>query len=321
MPKCFATIRRMRLLHLLAFLLLAAFVEAQTPAQPALVAPDWCRSLPRAQYKTLDRIPVDNSWFEVYRVAPGVLAIYEPHQWEETIMYLVEGKSRALLFDTGMGIDDLKRVVSQLTPLPVVVVNSHTHPDHTGDNWQFPTIYSLDNDYTREHAQGSTEIRAEIEPGKLCGALPAAFDAAHYATRPWKPTKWLHDGDTIDLGGRTLRVLATPGHAPDSLCLFDEANGILFTGDTYYPGTIYVFGPGADAAAYQQTVHRLAKLAPKVQKVLGAHNEPLSPPSILSELAREFDAVRAGKIAGTPAGDGITQYKGEQVTFLVRTGH
>lgn len=308
----------MRFLRIAAFVMLSALARAQSGV-PALVEPEWCRNLPRAQFKTLERVSVDDSWFEVYRVAPGVLAIYEPHQWEETIMYLIEGKSRALLFDTGMGIGDLKHLISQLTSLPIVVVNSHTHPDHTGDNWQFPTIYSLDTDYTREHARGSTEIRAEIEPAKLCGTLPKSFDPATYATRPWKPEKWLHDGDTFDLGGRTLRVLATPGHAPDSLCLFDEANGLLFTGDTYYPGTIYVFSPGADPAAYQETVHRLAKLTPKVQKVLGAHNEPIAPPSVLPELAREFDAVRAGKIPGTPAGDGITQYKGEKMTFLVRT--
>lgn len=312
----------MRSLFIVAFVLFSALVEAQNsekPAGPTLVEPDWCRSLPRAQYKTLERVSVNDPWFEVYRVAPGVVAIYEPHQWEETIMYLIEGKSRALLFDTGMGIGNLQRVVSLLTPLPVVVVNSHTHPDHTGGNWQFSTIYSLDSDYTRDHARGSTEIRAEIEPEKLCGALPKDFDPTKYATRPWKPAKWVHDGDTIDLGGRAIRILATPGHAPDSLCLFDEANGLLFTGDTYYPGTIYVFAVGADAGAYQQTVDRLAKLVPKVQKVFGGHNEPLSSPSVLTELALEFDAVRAGKIAGTPAGDGITQYKGKQMTFLVRT--
>jgi glyoxylase-like metal-dependent hydrolase (beta-lactamase superfamily II) len=296
---------------------------SQNPAHSsasALVAPDWCRNLPRPEYKTLERIPTDDPWFEVYRVAPGVLAIYEPHQWEETLVYLVEGKTSALLFDTGMGIGDLKRLVSKLTPLPVVVLNSHTHPDHTGNNWQFATIYNLDSDYTRKDALGSPEIRSEIESGKICGSLPKEFDAATYATRPWKTAKWLHDGDNIDLGGRTLKVLATPGHAPDSICLFDEANGLLFTGDTYYPGPVYVFGTGSDPAAYQQSVDRLATLAPRVRVVLGGHNVPVAPASILTELAKEFDAVRAGAIAGKDAGSGITQYKGAEITFLVRTG-
>jgi glyoxylase-like metal-dependent hydrolase (beta-lactamase superfamily II) len=60
-------------------------------------------------------MPVNNSWFEVYEVAPAVFAIYEPHQSEETISYLIVGRKRALLFDTGMGIGDLRDVTAQLT--------------------------------------------------------------------------------------------------------------------------------------------------------------------------------------------------------------
>jgi hypothetical protein len=65
--------------------------------------PDWCKALPRPEYKTLQRVLPDESWFEVYRVAPGTFAIYEPHQFEETISYLIVGTKQALLFDTGMG--------------------------------------------------------------------------------------------------------------------------------------------------------------------------------------------------------------------------
>lgn len=226
-------------LAFLGFAMSIAAVSARDqPSRPVLVAPDWCRKLPRPEYAHLERVPVHESWFEVYRVQPHVLAIYEPHQWEETVMYLVEGRERALLIDTGMGIGNLRSLISELTPLPVVVVNTHTHPDHVGSNWQFETIYNLDTEYSRRSAKGSTVVRDEIEPGKICGALPRDFDKTTYATRPWHTSRWLHDGDTIDLGGRSLKVLATPGHSPDSIALFDAHNGLLFTGDTYYPGTI-----------------------------------------------------------------------------------
>src|SRR5579863_9040035 len=66
--------------------------------------PGWCRALPRPEYKTLERVPVSDPWFEVYKPAANVFAIYEPHQSEETIGYLIVGANRALLFDTGMGI-------------------------------------------------------------------------------------------------------------------------------------------------------------------------------------------------------------------------
>src|SRR5579863_5434762 len=140
--------------------------------------PDWCRALPRPEYKTLERVPVSDPWFELYKVVPGVFAIYEPHQAEETIGYLIVGKTRALLFDTGMGISDIKKVTAELTKLPVVVLNSHTHDDHVGGNWEFSTIYGVDTAFTQSNARGSrVDAQAEITPDQICGALPQGFDA------------------------------------------------------------------------------------------------------------------------------------------------
>ncbi len=92
---------------------LIAFLPALAGAQTD--KPEWCRALPRPEYKTLERVPVSDPWFEVYQVVPRVFAIYEPHQAEETISYLIVGEKQALLFDTGMGISDLHKVIAQLT--------------------------------------------------------------------------------------------------------------------------------------------------------------------------------------------------------------
>src|SRR5438477_13107343 len=119
--------------------------------------PEWCRNLPRPEYKSLEQVPLNDPWFEIYKVAPATFAIYEPHQAEEVISYLIVGDKRAALFDTGMGISDLKKVTSELTQLPIVVLNSHTHNDHVGNNWRFDTIYAMDTDFTRENARGSRE--------------------------------------------------------------------------------------------------------------------------------------------------------------------
>ena len=121
-----------------------------------VTTPDWCRALPRPEYKSLERVPVSDRWFEVYRPAPGVFAIYEPHQAEETIGYLIVGQKRALLFDTGMGISDVKKVTTELTKLPILVLNSHTHDDHVGGNWEFDTVYGMDTDFTRNEREGLT---------------------------------------------------------------------------------------------------------------------------------------------------------------------
>src|SRR6516164_11683291 len=82
------------------------------------------------------------------------------------------------------------------------------------------------------------------------GLVSPGFDPRTYQTRAWKIMAFMHDGDKFDLGGRTLEVLATPGHTPDSIALIDRANGLLFTGDTYYPAAIWLYRPETDMDAY-----------------------------------------------------------------------
>ena len=294
-------------------MVLSPTLVAQTPI------PDWCRALPRPEYKNLERVPVSDPWFEVYKIVPGVFAIYEPHQAEETIGYLIVGEKRALLFDTGMGISDVKKVVAELTGLPVVVLNSHTHDDHVGGNWEFSTIYGMDTDFTRENARGSrVDAQAEITPEQICGTLPREFDSKAYATRPWKITAYTHGGDRFDLGGRTLEVLATPGHTPDAISLIDRGNGLLFTGDTYYPAPIWLFRPETDLEAYAASIRRLAALAPQIKLVIGAHNIPVASPTVLPRLVVAFDAVRAGKIKPVSDSPGKVLYKVGDISFLMR---
>jgi glyoxylase-like metal-dependent hydrolase (beta-lactamase superfamily II) len=264
-------------------------------------------------------VPVSDPWFEVYVPARGVFAIYEPHQSEETIGYLITGENRAVLFDTGMGISDIKKVTSELTKVPIVVLNSHTHDDHVGGNWEFDTIYAMDTDFTRQNARGSREdAQAEIATDEICGTLPAAFDAKVYQTRPWKITHYIHDREIIDLGGRMIEVIATPGHTPDAISLLDRANGLLFTGDTYYPAPIWLFRPETDLDAYSRSIRHLAALEPKIKLVLGAHNIPVAEPRVLNELVSAFDEVRAERVPPVPDSPGKVRYKVGDIVFLMR---
>jgi glyoxylase-like metal-dependent hydrolase (beta-lactamase superfamily II) len=280
--------------------------------------PDWCKPLPRPEYKTLERVKISDPWFEVYRVAPNTFAIYEPHQAEEVISYLIVGKRKALLFDTGMGISDMRRVTRELTPLPIIVLNSHTHDDHVGGNWQFDTIYSMDTAFTRQNAKGSSaDAQGEIGPGQICGELPKSFDAKTYRTKPWTITKFVHDFETIDLGGRFLEIMATPGHTPDAISVIDHANGLLFTGDTYYPAPIWLYRPETDFAAYENSIKRLAALAPQIKLVLGAHNIPVASPAVLSKLVAAFVQVRAGNGWCKPEGATQKLCEAYSISFLL----
>jgi glyoxylase-like metal-dependent hydrolase (beta-lactamase superfamily II) len=280
--------------------------------------PEWCKNLPRPAYSKLERISAPEPWFEVYRIRPGIFAIYEPHQLEEVISYLIVGENRALLFDTGMGIGNIQAVVAVLTKLPVSVVNSHTHNDHVGDNWRFTDVYGMDTDFTRNNARGSREdAQAELAPNEICGSLPPGFDAKAYSTKPFHITHWLHDGDKIDLGGRTLQIVGTPGHTPDAIALFDPKNGLLFTGDTFYAGPIYLFRPETDLDAYLASVRKLAAMAPHLQLLLPAHNVPVADPGNLPKVVAAMQQVRRGEVKPV-AKDGMHEYMFDGFSFLMK---
>ena len=161
----------------------------------------------------------------------------------------------------------------------------------------------MDTDFTRANAKGSRQdAQDELGPGMICGDLPKGFDSKSYATRPWKISRFLHDHDRIDLGGRTLEVLSTPG--PHSGChlLLDRAHGLLFTGDTYYPAPIWLYRPETNLDDYVASVKRLAALAPQLKLVLGAHNVPFAQPSVLPRRSTAIETVRAGKVPRRTAG-------------------
>jgi glyoxylase-like metal-dependent hydrolase (beta-lactamase superfamily II) len=284
------------------------------------VPADWCKALPRPEYRSLERIFIHEPWFEVYKVEPGVFAIYEPHQAEEVISYLIVGTKQALLFDTGMGIGDIHNLVSRMTSRPIVVLNSHTHNDHVGGNWQFEFVFGMDTAFTRTNAKGSRDdAQSELAPDMVCGDLPKNFNRASYATKPWKISMTVHDGFKINLGGRTVEIIATPGHTPDAICLLDRANRLLFTGDTYYPAPIWLYRPETDLDAYVASVKRIAALEPQIKLVLGAHNVPVAEPSVLPKLVSAIEAVRAGKGEVKPEGDGKIIQTFDGFSFLLKS--
>jgi glyoxylase-like metal-dependent hydrolase (beta-lactamase superfamily II) len=292
----------------------------QSPAQNSgePLRPEWCQQLPRPEYKSLTRVDVHSDWFEVYRVRPDVYAIYEPHQFEEVISYLIVGHDRALLLDTGLGVASIKDVVVQLTGLPVVVLNSHTHFDHTGGNFEFSDILSEDIHYSRNNAQGQSNIysRDALAPERICGKLPSGVRADSYAIRSWHVTRVVRDGEQIDLGGSKLEVIFTPGHTPDSLSLLDRKNGLLFTGDTFYKGPIYLFTPETDFAAYARSIARLAKLTPNLQLLLPSHNVPMAHPEALTRLDEAVKKIQSGE-AKFVVTNGRREYSFEGFSLLL----
>ena len=290
--------------------------RAQTTGEP--FRPEWCRQLPRAEYKALERVDVGSDWFEVYRIRPGVFAIYEPHQFEEVISYLIVGEQRAVLFDTGLGVESIRAVVLRLTNLPVTVINSHTHFDHVGGNFEFRDVRDEDIRFAHDNAKGKLNAysRDTLAPGRICGKLPPGVRPDSYRIRAWQITGYVHDGERFYLGGRQLEVIFSPGHTPDSLSLIDRKNGLLFVGDTFYRGPIYLLTPETDFAAYARSVAKLAVLVPELNLLLPAHNLPVAEPVYLTRLNEAVKKVEAGEIRPTVT-EGHREYRFDGFSLLL----
>lgn len=281
---------------------------------------NWWDALPRPEWAEFERVAQPQDWFEVYRVSDGVYAIYEPGQFEEVISFLIAGNDRALLFDSGLGIGDIRAVVDNLTELDVVVLNSHTHYDHIGGNHQFDTVYGTDTDYTKRNSTGSTtaDVARFLQEGWVWKDLPEHFDTASFRSEAFTIGKIVADGDVIDLGGRKLEVLHVPGHAPDAICLLDRDNRILFTGDTFYLAPLYTHLEGSDFDTYAASAARLASMSGAYDYAYTAHNVPVADGDYIVAMHEAFQAIIGDTAGDYTTSDGNREYQFDGFSIIVR---
>jgi len=215
-------------------------------------------------------------WYETIPFADGITLIHEP--WMTPFfrcnMWLIRGRDRDLLVDTGLGAFPLRRHVPALQGRPVLCLSSHTHFDHIGSTHEFAdrlvhpaeaaSLAAPQNDVTlfSHYAAGDRD-------GEMFHAPPEGWNAATYTNRAAPATQHVVEGDEIDLGGRVWRVLHTPGHSPGHLSLWEEATGTLIAQDVVYDGPLVTECLGADMPAYRATMARLRDLSPGI--VHGGH--------------------------------------------------
>ena len=225
-----------------------------------------------------------DDYFAVEDLGNGVIAIGEPRYYQQNYAYLILGAKRALLFDASSGTRDVSPVVASLTKLPVTVMVSHLHFDHLGGIGPFKHIAMID----------LPETRADVTGGLFTPGRYEFSGIADKRVRPAFPVaEWIKPGETIDLGGRVLTVLSTPGHTPSSVSLYDPAGHRLFTGDYIYPTTLYAFGPGASRSVYHETAQRLLATIPADTILWTAHccrvGEGVAAPWLTMTDLREMD--------------------------------
>ena len=225
-----------------AALALALVLAASVAAAPALFTP-W-----RAGESSEPDFQVQQLGADSYVIRQSIKT-----NLAAPFVYLLFGRDRALLLDSGAGGAALRPVVDRLVaewseahqraPVPLVVAHSHGHGDHVAGDAAF----------------------AARPDSVVVGLTPEAV-AAFFGIADW-PRGIGH----IDLGGRDLAIIATPGHQPAHIMIFDPQTKTLLTGDALFPGRLAV--PIDQFAAYRDSIDRAAAFARRhqVRRLLGAH--------------------------------------------------
>ena len=189
-------------------------------------------------------------WYNVIKIDARTYALSEPKYWQRNVSYLILGSKQALLFDTGPGIYSIRALVERLTSLPVIVVPSHLHFDHVGRISEFTDIALLDK----------RELRSQVKDGIFTETRAQYMLDNDYS---FTVHRWIKNGETIDLGGREITVVSTPGHTPESVSLIDLANRRMFTGDLVNREVLLLNVPGSSLHQVLRSLHELARTRSK----------------------------------------------------------
>lgn len=235
-------------------------------------------------------------WFTINKIDNSSYIISEYRHWEETHCYLLNGTEYSLLIDTGLGICNINDEVQKLTDKPVIAIATHIHWDHIGGHKYFPDFYAHEEEVhwlNGEFPQPLKVIREYVT--ERCD-LPDAYDVNNYTFFQGIPTKTLSGGEKINLGGRSINVLHTPGHAPGHMCFWEPERGYLFTGDLVYKeDTLTAFFPSTNPKAYLSSLEKISQLPAK--EIFPAHHTLDIQPEILIRMRDAFRVLNeSGKL-------------------------
>lgn len=245
-------------------------------------------------------------WFTVEKIDEKTYAISEYKHWEQMHSYLLIGENHALLVDSGLGIDDIKKEVEKLTDLPIILITTHVHWDHIGGHEHFKNIYVHSED--AKWLENGLPIPLEMikrDVVKGVSEFPAEFSIDEYEIYKGKPSYIVDDGETIDLGDRQIKIIHTPGHSPGHICLYDISNDYLFTGDLIYKGTLYAFYPSTDPKEFKKSVGKLLSFK-GARRILPAHNSLDISSEIIERIYSSFEDIEQKN--GLKQGSGVFDF-------------
>ena len=213
-----------------------------------------------------------STWFTNREVSPGVWQINDHNAVN---VYLVTGEDSSLVIDTGMGTADLISQIRKLTTKPLIVVNTHGHPDHTGANYQFKKVYIHQADYKDAVENNEPERRGQAAKTMQRTEKPEEKDL--FKGKPENTEyAFVKEGYNFKLGGRNLKVIEAPGHTPGEIVLLDIQNKLLFTGDNDNT-LVWLFLPNCRPLhEYLKTLEKLQGMMTDFNTILPGHGIPRS---------------------------------------------
>lgn len=209
------------------------------------------------------------------RKFPQTITAKDAHTWiiddGGVRLFLLEGSKRAALIDTGMNCPKAKELAESLTALPLMLINTHVDRDHISGNDAFDEVWMSASEMAYYHHSG---VHSHTVHG-------------------------LYEGDSIDLGDRSLEVIALPGHTPGSIGFLDSRNRVLLSGDPIQKhGTIFMFGPQRDLAAAIESYSRILKSKDRFDEIWPSHADLPVDSSVIPGLIDGCKNILAGKLSG-----------------------
>ncbi len=215
--------------------------------------------------KLAQGIALEDDWFGVKALDDATIAIGEPAYHQRNWSYLISDGDDSLLFDTGSGRRSLAALVARHGRAHVRAFPSHMHFDHLGNIHAFGPVMVADLPMLRAvETNGTLTPTDDMFLGASEGVPVPIFEVG----------SWIAPGEVVSVGARSLQVVHTPGHSPDSVSLWEAERNRFYAADFIYCGALYAQTPGASLPDYLRICEQLLHDLPDQVQIVCAHGQP-----------------------------------------------